>query len=168
MAPSEFRGGVVAGIVGGIVIALWTTSVGAALGEDLWVATKTAAYPILGLRVQLPGFDGTAVVLGVVCHFAVSLVWGVLFALVALGLSRPATIWAGALWGLLVWIGTAYVVLPLTAVGIITHTTPIARAIGEYLVFGLAVGATFAPYQHPQTTLAFASRARETATPSIG
>jgi len=164
---SELRGGVVAGIVGGIVIAFWTASVGRALGDDVWVAAKTAAYPILGLRVLLPGFDGTAVLLGVVCHFAVSLVWGVLFAAVALGLSRRATVWAGALWGLLVWIGMFYVMLPLTGVGIIPYTTPIARAIVEYLVFGLAVGVAFAPYQRPQTTLAFASGARQTATPGI-
>jgi hypothetical protein len=167
MALSEFRGGALAGIVGGIVIALWTASVGAALGDDLWIATKTAAYGILGPRVMLPGFDGTAVLLGLVCHFAVSLVWGVLFAAVAFGLSRRDTIWAGALWGILVWIGMFYVVLPLTDAGIITQTTPIARAIVEHLVFGLAVGLVFLPYQRPQTSLAFAPRARETATPGV-
>src|SRR5262245_24443390 len=159
MALSELRGGAVAGIVGGIVIAFWTASVGAALGDDLWMATKTAASPILGARVLLPGFDGTAVLLGVVCHFAVSLLWGVLFAAVALGLSRPATIWAGTLWGILVWIGMFSVVLPLTGAAMITPTTPSARAVVEYLVFGLAVGLAFLPYQRPQTSLTFTSRA---------
>jgi len=167
MTLSELRGGAVAGIVGGIVIAFWTASVGAALGDDLWVATKTAAYPVVGPRVLLPGFDATAVLLGVVCHFAVSLVWGLLFAVVAFGLSRRATVWAGTLWGLLVWIGMFYVVLPLTGAGIITQTTPIARAIVEHLVFGLAVGVAFLPYQRPQTSLAFASRTRESVTPGV-
>src|SRR5262249_46442121 len=146
MALSELRGGAIAGLVGGIVIALWTASVGAALGDDLWVVTKTGAYPILGSRVLLPGFDGTAALLGMGCHFAVSLVWGVLFAAVAFGLSPAATVWAGAVWGILVWIGMFFVVLPLTGVAIITHTTPMAQAILEYLVFGLAVGVAFAPY----------------------
>src|SRR4029453_17875733 len=42
-----------------------------------------------------------------------------------------------------------YVVLPLTGAGIITQTTPIARAIVEHLVFGLPVGVAFLPYQSP-------------------
>src|SRR5262245_14912664 len=167
MALSELRGGAVAGIVGGLVIAFWTASVGAALGDDLWVATKTAASPILGARVLLPGFDGTAVLLGILCHFAVSLLWGVLFAAVAFGLSRRATIWAGTLWGILVWIGMVAVVLPLTGAGMITYTTPTVRAIVQYLVFGLVVGVTFLPYQRPQTSLTFASRARESVTPGV-
>lgn len=167
MTFAAVRGGAVAGIVAGIVIAVWVMSIGAALGDDLSVAMKTAAYPMLGPRVLLPGFDATALLLGLISHVAVSLVWGVMFAFVAFGLARAGTVWAGLLWGIVVWIGMFYVVLPLTDAGVITQRTPIARAVVEHLVFGLAVGVAFLPYQHPQLSPALGSRARETTTPGV-
>jgi hypothetical protein len=141
-------GGAVAGIVGGIVLAAWMMIDGAIRGRDFWVGMKGAAYPFLGERVMQPGFDAAAVVLGEICHFAVSIGWGMLFGLIAYGLSRRATVAFGALWGLVVWLGMDFVVLPLLGLGALARGTPLAVAVLTHVVFGLVVGLAFLPYQH--------------------
>src|SRR5205823_1631571 len=92
-------GGAVAGIIGGVVIAIALVVGALAKGQDVWPSFKGAAAPFLGERAMRPGFDGAAVLLGVICHFAVSIIWGVLFAAIFFGLSRGATVAAGAVWG---------------------------------------------------------------------
>lgn len=142
-----FGGGAIAGVIGGIVVSLFMLSMGAARGQNLWVGAKTAAYPFLGDRVMAPGFDAGAVALGLIGHFAVSIVWGILFALVAFGLSRWATIGTSALWGIVVWLAMFYVVLPVVGVGGLVRGMPLGAAIFEHVIFGVAVGVGFLPFQ---------------------
>jgi hypothetical protein len=119
-------------------------------GQDLWPSLKGAAAPFLHERAMQPGFDGPAVVLGVLCHFAVSIGWGVLFAALFYGLSRGATVAAGALWGFVVWLGMFYIVLPLAGLSQMASSEPIAMAIVSHVIFGLAVAVGFLPYQQPR------------------
>jgi hypothetical protein len=143
-------GGAVAGVVGGIVLALATLVIGVALGIDVWSMLKGAAAPFFHERALQPGFDAPVVVLGAACHFAVSIIWGVLFGALCYGLSRPATVLAGAGWGLVVWAGMSYVVLPLVGLGAMARATPTGVAIVQHVLFGLAVGLAFLPFQHRQ------------------
>jgi hypothetical protein len=129
--------GVMAGILGALVLAALMV---AAHGTDrLWTALKLAAYPFLGDRVMRPAFDARAVLLGVACHLAVGIVWGVLFALLVDGFSRTATVLLGAFWGVVVWLVMFVAVVPLLA-------PPLAEgggAIGNlfmHVVFGLSLG----------------------------
>ncbi|HEU4728543.1 MAG TPA: DUF6789 family protein [Kofleriaceae bacterium] len=142
-------GGVVAGVIGGIVIALVMLVAAQLKEQDLWPSLKGAAAPFLGERAMQPGFDGRAVALGVVCHFAVSIVWGVLFAAIFYGLSRGATVAAGVLWGIIVWLGMFYLVLPIAGLSRMASGEPITMAILSHVIFGLAVAIGFLPYQHP-------------------
>jgi hypothetical protein len=141
------KGGTVAGLVGGVVIAVWTLFVGAIQGQNLWIGVKGAAYPFLRERALAPGFDAGAVVLGLVSHFAVSIGWGIGFGVIAYGLSRASTIAFGALWGLVVWVGMYFVILPLVGAGALARNGGIAMAVIEHVIFGLAVGFGFLPYQ---------------------
>lgn len=149
--PSERRlilgGGAVAGVVGGIVVSVLMFIMAAARGQNLWVGAKMGAYPFLRDRVMAPGFDAGAVVLGLVDHFAVSIIWGILFALVAFGLSRRATIGAGAVWGIVVWFAMCYAVLPIVGAGALVRGMLVRGAIVEHVVFGLGVGLGFLPFQ---------------------
>jgi hypothetical protein len=140
-------GGVVAGIAGGLAITLVMLIAAAAGGRDIWMTFKFAAAPLLGDRAMLPGFDAGAVLLGTVCHLAVSIVWGVLFALLAYGLSRGATVIAGAVFGIVVWIGMFYVVMPIVGLGRGGESQPVAFAILEHVVFGVVTGIAFLPFQ---------------------
>jgi hypothetical protein len=142
-------GGVVAGIIGGIAVSVALMVMAASHGQSLWSVTKGAALPFLGRRVMAPGFDGPAVLLGLVCHFGISIIWGLLFALLAFGLSRPATVLLGAFWGIVVWLVMYYAVLPIVGAGAIPHNVPVVAAVVNHLIFGLGVGLGFLPYQRP-------------------
>jgi hypothetical protein len=140
-------GGFVAGIVAGLVLSVFMTAMNLSQGKDLWVGMKGAALPFLGERVHQPGFDATAVPLGILCHFAVSVGWGMLFGVIAYGLSKGMTVVAGAVWGIVVWLGMYYAVLPLVGAGEVTRNTPVPMAIATHVLFGLVVGLGFLPYQ---------------------
>jgi len=143
-------GGAVAGVVAGVVIELLLLARSAALHGDVWRSFKFGAYPLLGARVIAPGFDAGAVALGLACHLAVSAVWGMLFALLVFGMSRLTTVVAGAIWGVVVWAVMYHVVLPLVGAGRVVRGVPITGAILEHVIFGLAVGVAFLPFQRVQ------------------
>ena len=148
-------GGVVAGLIGGIVLSLILVLMTRSSGGDAWTALKGASAPIYHDRAGAPGFDAGPVALGVLFHLAIATVWGVLFGLIFYGLSRGATVLAGAVWGIVVWLGMYYVVLPAFGLGGITAHVPVERAVLLHVVFGLVVGASFLPYQRRSLTDAF-------------
>jgi hypothetical protein len=150
---SVLVGGVVAGVLGGAVLAIVLVASAIARGQDLWIPLKGAAAPFLGERAGLPGFDAEAVALGAAAHFAVSIVWGVLFAALGYGLSRGATVVGGALWGFAVWFVMYSVVLPFVGLARMAETAPVGPAILSHVAFGLAVGLGFLPFQHPRPQL---------------
>jgi hypothetical protein len=156
-ANRALRGGVVAGIVAGIAVALILTAVQVAGGHDVWMSFKGAGAPFLHQRAMAPGFDPIAVIVGVVCQFAVSLAWGVPFGLLAYGMSRPITVLFGAFWGLIVWIGMYYVVLPILGLGAMAAAVPVPFAVTTHVIFGLALAFGFMPFQetHPHGRHAF-------------
>jgi hypothetical protein len=119
------------------------TAVALAGGTDPWIAAKIAGAPFLGDRVLKPGWDAWAVSVGVMSHIGVSATWGALFGLLAAGLPAPATIPAGVVWGMIVWIVMYSLLLPILGLAHITSDTPGAVAAGQHLVFGLAVALTF-------------------------
>jgi hypothetical protein len=127
------KGGIMAGIVGGAALAVLTIVLSAVRGREIWPALKGAAMPFLGERAAEPGFELVPVLAGLACHFAVSIVWGLLFALFAYGLG--------------VWLGMFYVVLPIVGLGELARMTPMATAILEHVFFGVAVALGFLPYQ---------------------
>jgi hypothetical protein len=141
-------GGLVAGVVGGIVFAFLLVAVHVARGLSGWVAFKIAAYPFLGDQVLRPGFAAGPIALGVLSHFLVASIWGWLFALIFYRFSRPATVLIGALWGVIVWLGMFVGVLPLVAPKLAEGGGAFGNLIG-HVIFGLAVGIGFLPFQCP-------------------
>jgi hypothetical protein len=141
-------GGLVAGLVSGAVFALITLGVHVARGQNGWVALKVAAYPFLGDRVMRSGFALGPVALGLLVHFLVSIVWGLLFALVAYRLSRPLTVLLGALWGVVVWLVMFVVVVPLAAHDLAEGGGSFGNLI-FHVMFGTMVGLAFLPFQRP-------------------
>lgn len=141
------KGGAVAGIIGGAIIAVIMLARNAASGQDVWAGMKGAGWPFLGEAAMRPGFELWPVLLGILCHFAVSMAWGIPFGWLAFGRSQAATLVVGALWGLAIWLGMFYVVLPLVGAEAVVRMTPVATAVFEHVLFGLAVAAGFLPFQ---------------------
>lgn len=139
------------GLVGGLVLTLILIVMMTWMGQDLWVALKGASAPFYGSRAAQPGFDAGPIVVGILAHFGISALWGLGFGLLALGLDRPTTIAFGVLWGVIVWLGMYYVVLPLVGLGSIAQHNPMGLAVAMHLVFGLAIAFTFLPFQRPHS-----------------
>lgn len=147
---STFGAGLFAGLIGGAVLSLVMTGLDAIQGRDIWVGAKFAGLPFLGPTAVLrPGFELVPVFIGVLSHFAVSAVWGILFAWLVDGRSKPATIAAGAAWGLVVWLVMYYMVMPILGAGEMASATPAGRAIALHVLFGLAVAFSYLPFQTP-------------------
>ena len=142
-------GGAVAGLAGGFAVMVLMVAHAAINGMDIWPSVKGASLPFVGTSVFEPGFDFGQVWLGLTTHFAVSVVWGVVFSVVAYGLSQWNTLAAALGWGLVVWFGMHWVVLPLLGWGAVAHSVPVNIALFEHLLFGLAMGVTFLPFQRP-------------------
>ena len=140
-------GGVVAGIVGGVVIELFLLAGALSRGVDLWMMLKGAGGPFLGARAHQPGFDLFAILAGQAVHFAISIGWALLFTVFAYGMSKPLTLLFGAFWGIVVWLGMYDVVLPLAGMGDVAKHVPVGMAILNHVIFGLAVAIGLLPYQ---------------------
>jgi hypothetical protein len=142
-------GGALAGLAGGFAISVFMVASSLINGLDVWPSFKAAALPFMGTQVFAPGFDLAAVMLGVSTHFFLSMVWGVVFAVVAYGLSRLTTLVAAAAWGLVVWFAMHWVALPLLGYMDVAKAIPVNVALFEHLLFGLAMGIVFLPFQQP-------------------
>jgi hypothetical protein len=145
---SALTGGVIAGLVAGLVLWLFILATSALAGQEIWLSMKVPGAPFLGERALQPGFDASAVIVGRLTHFAISTVWGMLFATLSFGLGRTATLLAGLAWGIVVWVGMFYLLVPLLGLADIARDAPIPLAILQHVLFGLVLAATFLPFQH--------------------
>lgn len=139
------RGGF-AGIAAGVVLTLIMTAMSAAAGKDIWYGIKGAAAPFMRERAMSPGFDLPAVILGLGCHLAVSAVWGILFAILFYGADRIVKIVGGVLWGIVVWIGMYYLVLPAVGLSSMQSDAPVTRAVMFHLFFSVIMTAAYMVY----------------------
>jgi len=138
--------GAMAGIAAGVVLTLMMTLMSATGGKDIWYGMKGAAAPFFGDRAMQPGFDVLPVVIGLVSHFAISAGWGALFGVLVEGWNRSLIMIAGGLWGLVVWIGMYYVVLPIVGLSSMQNDAPVGRAIAFHLIFSVAMTAAYLLY----------------------
>lgn len=146
-AGRALGGGAFGGVIGGIAMMVFMIAMNAAKGADVSMAAKMPAFPFLGDAAMQPGFEAGAVLLGLLCHFAVSVVWGALFGYLAYGLSKGWTVVAGALWGIAVWLGMFYIVLPIVGAASIAEMMPVGTAVFEHVLFGTGVGLGFLAFQ---------------------
>lgn len=139
--------GVFAGIAAGLFLTLLMIATYAARGGDMWHGVKLAAVPFLGERARAPGFDFTAINLGLAMHLLVAVVWAVPFAFLVYGLTRRATLIAGVLWGFVVWLGMTYVVLPHVGLASIAYDVPFGRSIAMHVFFSVMMTLSLMLYQ---------------------
>jgi hypothetical protein len=146
-AALGLKGGVAAGLFAGLVLSLFMLFLNLISGTDVWQGMKGAGAPFLGERAAQPGFDFFAVWVGLFCHFLVSVAWRLIFGVLAYGLSKRNTILFGAAFGIVVWLGMYYVLLPLVGMGQVAVSTPIGMAVLTHVLFGAMLGIGFIPFQ---------------------
>src|SRR5207253_3112455 len=136
-------GGVFAVIVAGLILNMVMAGITVRSGGEVWSAFKGAGTPFIGSRASQPGFDPFAISVGLFGHYLVSIAWGVLFGVLAFGLSRGTTLLAGALFGLVVWAGMFWVVLPIVGLGAMSEYGRNAMAVLTHVIFGIGLGVGF-------------------------
>jgi Family of unknown function (DUF6789) len=146
-ASHGFGGGIVAGLVAGIVLAVAMIAMAIANHGDPWIVLKGAGTPFLHDRAAQPGFDASAVALGVLVHLAIAIAWGAVFGLVCYGIPKAATIVAGMAYGVIVWLVMYHLVLPAVGMGEVAASRPLAAAILAHVGFGLVLAIVFLPFQ---------------------
>jgi hypothetical protein len=137
----RLRDGAIAGLIGGFIGAVWALVMSPILGTDVFHETRLAAVPLLGRAALEPENTAYALLVGGASHFGVSIAWAILFALLCHPLSPPATIGAGALFGVVVWRLMFDGVLPMLGVAWIVGGISTTRAVTEHVVYGLGVAA---------------------------
>ncbi len=147
--------GAVAGIVAGLVFALFEILVAVATqsAPAFFVPLRLVGTMLLGPDAFTPSFSlvspGAA---GLTVHLALSLVYGAMFgALVALSPSRTldsqtGLAIAGTLFGLALWLANFYVIAPAIFPDY-ANPAPLVQFVAHTAFFGTALGVAFAQLQ---------------------
>jgi hypothetical protein len=140
----DYAAGVLAGVVGGVALSLLLTlSAVLLMGTDIWAPPKMAFSLLAGPDVIRPGFEVGPVVGGLLVHFGLSILFGLLFAWLSAGLPMgPATL--GALYGFVLYT-TNIIFVPNLFPGWAGHMFPPnalmhAASVVQHVVFGVVVG----------------------------
>jgi len=135
---------VVAGLLGGVAMAIAAVILAAAHGADPWVPLKMPSTPLYLQRALEPGFDAGPLALGILAHLGVSIVWAVIYGYLVHGLSAPVATVIGPIWGLVAGAVMVFGVLPLLGLTRLRADMPLGSTIVEHLVFGAFVALPFA------------------------
>lgn len=137
--------GATSGLVAGMVMALWMMAVMAAFGAGMLAPLNVIAHVVVR-DVPLDGtFDWTGLLVGGAVHLALSMLFGALF---GMALRRPpryrslqgkALVFAGFLFGLLLWLVGHVLLWPLIDLAGARAFTPWVSFFGHVL-YGTALG----------------------------
>lgn len=141
--PWALRQGAIAGIIAGIVFAVYEMVVSAAMAGAgaffmplrmigaiaLGPAALEASYPLLAAGLA-----------GVIVHMLLSVIYGAVFAVVAGGLRKMGVLVALAMaFGFALWVVNFYLIAPM-AFPWFTETNPLVQFIGHTFFFGGVLG----------------------------
>jgi hypothetical protein len=148
VAREMVEAGAVSGLVGGVAMVVFATIYAAAAGLGFWTPVEAIAQTVLGRGMT----GASAIVVGVAIHVAVSMLFGIVFAIVTPRDVAPAPAVAfGMFGGLAILVMMDLIVLPVVnpAVrsqliwGSSPHALPVGVAFAMHLIYGL--GLSLAP-----------------------
>lgn len=134
--------GALAGMAGGMVMAMWSMVVLAATGKGFWAPVNLIAHLVWRDAPLSGGFSGGALALGLLIHMATSMMLGVAIALVAdrARAGRLAATALGMTAGLAVWLVNQDGIWHAIDSAAAHRFTPWVFALG-HLMFGVVAGA---------------------------
>lgn len=137
-------GGALAGLGGGLAMAIVAALISAAMGQDIWLQPKLIAATLYGpAAAAQPGFVAGPVLVGTLIHIVVSAVFGAIFGIVTRRwLHLTSDFWTpvltGLIYGSLLWMVAFFVVLPILDRPLLETYSP--AHIVQHLVYGLVTG----------------------------
>ena len=137
-------GGALAGLAGGVAMAVVAALISASMGQDIWHESKRIAAIVYGPTAYAqPGFDLGPVLVGTLIHLLVSALLGALFGIVTrrwlhMTSDFGAPVLAGLMYGLLIWMVAYFAVLPLLNPALLEVYAPVF--IIQHVVYGVVTG----------------------------
>ena len=137
-------GGAIAGVGGGLAMAITGFLIAAVLGLDSWLGPKEIAALVYGpAAITQPGFVVGPVVAGIVLHVLVAGALGAMFEIVYHRILHLTTafglpVYAGLIAGIWLWVANYFVVLPVLNPGL-TETSAAAFLV-QHLLYGTVTG----------------------------
>jgi len=149
-------GGAIAGLAGGVAMAIVAALLSASMGQDIWHEPKRIAVIVYGpAALASSGFDPGPVLVGSLIHLLVAALLGAIFGIVTrrwlhLTSDFGTPVMAGLVYGLLIWMVAYFVVLPLINPVLLEVYTP--AFIIQHVVYGVVLGLVYMwlrpePYQ---------------------
>jgi len=140
------RWGLIAGLIGGIVMAMFMMIVTALTGMGFLAPLYAIAATFNHAWAMTKGFDLAAILVGLMLHMVNSAVFGLIFALLGAwllprALALPAAAMAGMVWGLILLAINQLIVLPLVDAPMAVATNGIfGWWLVGHLMFGVVLG----------------------------
>jgi uncharacterized membrane protein YagU involved in acid resistance len=157
--------GAVAGLVGGVAMAVVGALIATAMSTDIWLTPERIAALVFGpVAAATPGFDAAPVIVGSLLHLALSALFGAVYALLISKVLRVTTeygapVVGGLVYGLLIWLVAYFIVLPVLNPLLLDVYAP--SFIIQNLVYGTVLGLVYMVVR-PETYSYFV-RSREAA-----
>jgi uncharacterized membrane protein YagU involved in acid resistance len=134
-----------AGLVAGIVMALVAMMATAIMGKGPFAPPAMIAAIVLGPAAMMTPSVGV-IVIGLVLHMILSMMFGVVFVLIASRIAT-STILLGAAYGIVLWIVNFYgLSFVSSGARAMVANEPIMLAVLTHLVFGIVLGAIVGRY----------------------
>jgi len=137
-------GGALAGLIGGMAMALVAALISFVQHQDIWHEPKAIASVVLGAQaVAQAGFAAVPVLIGTLIHLISAMLLGALFGIVTRRwLQLPSDfgipLLAGLSYGLLVWLVAYFVALPVVDPWLLDSYAP--AFIVQHIVYGTVTG----------------------------
>jgi hypothetical protein len=141
-------GGSLAGLGGGLAMAVVGMLFALALGQDVWLEPKRIAAVVYGAAALAHGgFDAQPVLIGTLIHFLTSAIVGAIFGIVTRRWLRLPSdfgtpVLAGLVYGLLVWLVAYFIALPVVDPWLLDSYAP--AFIIQHIVYGVVTGLLYA------------------------
>ena len=134
-----------AGVIGGIVMAMFAMMVAAVAGYGFWAPPRAITAEFLGTQHAGPGFAAVPIVVGMMIHMMLSagfgVGFGVLISAVAKGAGVIALVVLGMVSGIVLWAGSTFIVAPaLNGAEVFTSAMPAWTWFAAHAMFGVVLG----------------------------
>jgi hypothetical protein len=145
MAEVQWRGqvvvGVIGGLIGGVLMAIFSMSMSVMRGPGMWMPVKLIGGFVLGPSAinEVEAFDFTPIASGLLIHMVVSAVLGGLFGALASKLPDVTVALYGVVYALAIWFVALFFVLPIVDPLLVNNTNPVLFAV-SHIIYGVSVG----------------------------
>ncbi len=127
--------GLVAGLIGGIAMAMVVMLVSAVMGMGFWAMPQMISGLVLGSQAAMAG-GATAILVGLVVHMMLSAVYGLIYAWIVNAVTHEFWL-TGIAFGIVLWVVNFYGFGSFWPAAAMMQKEPLMLAIVSHAIFGL-------------------------------